>query len=163
MIRWISVGSNIDPGQWIPRAMEELCSRYRVLDASPVLITSPIGRPEQAFFRNAVWTVDTEEPEGTLKGFLRRVEDLCRRVRDPRDSHAPRTLDLDLIGEGYRFFDEDEIRERNFLRYCILYLKPDLSSETLFAGTPSEALWERDGFIEMEIRKILERHRKENR
>ena len=60
---YISVGSNIEPEKNIPKALEKLKKYVRVVATSTFFRTMPIGRPEQGFFLNGVWLIETDKSQ----------------------------------------------------------------------------------------------------
>jgi 2-amino-4-hydroxy-6-hydroxymethyldihydropteridine diphosphokinase len=67
----------------------------RVVAASPVVETDPVGGPEQPGFYNAVLLIDTRVAPLELLAACQQVERDHGRVRSVR--WGPRTLDLDVI------------------------------------------------------------------
>ena len=130
---YISVGSNIDPEMNIPRALEELKRYVHVKATSTFYRTMPIGRPEQQFFLNGVWLIETDKTPQELKfAILRNIEQELGRIRT-QDKYAARTIDLDIALYGDRVIKEDElvipdpdIRERSFIAIPLMELNPSL-------------------------------------
>jgi 2-amino-4-hydroxy-6-hydroxymethyldihydropteridine diphosphokinase len=67
----------------------------RVVAASPVVETDPVGGPEQPDFYNAILLIDTRAAPLELLAACQQVERDHGRVRSVR--WGPRTLDLDVI------------------------------------------------------------------
>lgn len=130
---YIGIGSNVDPMGNIPDAIHQLSSKMMILSTSNFYRTRPLGRPQQPEFRNGVIKVQTDTPPKQLKfEVLREIEERLGRVRTS-DSHATRTIDLDLIIYGDLVTDEDDlhipdpdIRLRPFLAIPLLELAPSL-------------------------------------
>lgn len=101
----LALGSNIRPEFYLPAATAELGRCGRLVGVSRVWQTSPVdgsGRPD---FLNAAVLLETDLSAATLCCEVTRpIEAALGRVRDPGDSHAPRTIDIDLA-----LFDDDEL------------------------------------------------------
>ena len=92
---FISLGSNIDSEQNLPQAVQQLAGYGRVLAASPVYETAPVGNVNQPKFLNAAVLIETELTAADLKDALYSIEETMKRVRTA-DKNAPRVIDLDL-------------------------------------------------------------------
>jgi 2-amino-4-hydroxy-6-hydroxymethyldihydropteridine diphosphokinase len=130
---YISVGSNIEPSENILKALEKL-ERYVFVKATSTFYrTMPIGRPEQQFFLNGVWLIETGKSPRELKfGILRRIEEELGRIRT-QDKYAARTIDLDIALYGDKVINEPglvipdpDIRRRNFIAIPLKELDPSL-------------------------------------
>ncbi|KAA9394130.1 2-amino-4-hydroxy-6-hydroxymethyldihydropteridine diphosphokinase [Kocuria coralli] len=104
----IALGSNLgDRAELLRAALGDLraAEGVEVLDASPVVVTRPVGGPEgQPDFLNAVVKIRT-----TLGPF--EMLQLCQAIEDAHDrTHdiewGPRTVDLDIIDFGGLSMDE---------------------------------------------------------
>ena len=130
---YISVGSNIEPEENIPKALDKLKKYVRVVATSTFYRTRPIGRPEQAFFLNGVWLIETNKAPQELRfRVLRIIEEELGRIRT-EDKYAPRTIDLDIILYGNAVIrgtelviPDPDIRRRNFIAIPLLELNPSL-------------------------------------
>ena len=130
---YISVGSNINPEENILLALEKLKGYVRVISSSTFYRTMPIGRPEQSFFFNGVWLIDSDTAAKELKfGILRRIEKELGRIRT-QDKYAARTIDLDILLYGNEVINEHDliipdpdIRKRSFIAVPLLELDPSL-------------------------------------
>jgi 2-amino-4-hydroxy-6-hydroxymethyldihydropteridine diphosphokinase len=101
MRAYIGLGANLgDPASQVRGAIARLAELRdsRLIAASSLYHTAPIGYLEQPDFVNAVVAVETALPAATLLGELRRIEASYRRER--AFANAPRTLDLDLLLYG---------------------------------------------------------------
>lgn len=97
---FISMGSNIDAETNLPLAVRLLSERVKVIRASRVYETSPIGTTDQPPFLNAAVIVATQLAPWQLKhGVLRTIESRMGRIRRA-DRNAPRTIDLDIAMYG---------------------------------------------------------------
>ena len=93
---FIGVGSNVEAGENVRRALRLLAQEMRVVGVSTVYETEPEGRPEQPRYYNCVVEIETEAPPAELKQSLREIEDRLGRERSD-DRYAPRIIDLDLL------------------------------------------------------------------
>lgn len=99
---FVSLGSNIDPERYLPEAVRRLAASCRLLAASPVYETQPVGSTGQPNFLNAAVLVETEESATRFKSYvLEVIERELGRVRT-EDKYAARTIDLDIS-----LFNED--------------------------------------------------------
>lgn len=99
---FISIGSNVEPQVYIPRALRELRSLMGSLDTSPVYETPPEGPSGEKPFWNLAVRVRTSLSRSQAEQLLREIEDRNGRNRS-QDKFAPRTLDLDLLPRpGYQ-------------------------------------------------------------
>ncbi|MFP4057025.1 MAG: 2-amino-4-hydroxy-6-hydroxymethyldihydropteridine diphosphokinase [Candidatus Brocadiia bacterium] len=130
---YLAVGSNVEPEANIPRALELLGRRVRLVATSTFYRTAPLERPRQPPFANGAWHIRTELGARELKfRLLRRVEARLGRVRTG-DRFAPRPIDLDLALYGEAVIEEPDlrvpdphIRRRAFLAVPLLELAPDI-------------------------------------
>ena len=102
---FLGLGANI-PGPWgapsatIARALEELRqSGVRVVCASRVFSTAPLGPGLQHRYSNAVLEVATALAPAALLRLLKRIERRAGRRLAAR-SRAPRPLDIDILAYG---------------------------------------------------------------
>jgi len=99
---FVSLGSNIEPERNLPEAVRRLAVSCRLLAASPVYETQPVGSTGQPNFLNAAVLVETEHSAAEFKiNILDVIERELGRVRT-EDKYAARTIDLDisLFNEG---------------------------------------------------------------
>lgn len=103
----IALGSNLgDRAAMLQRAREAIARLpgTRVLRASAVEETEPIGPAQQGPFLNQMLLVETTlEPRALLEGLLE-IERAAGRVR--RERWGPRTLDCDIVRFGERTIRE---------------------------------------------------------
>lgn len=133
---FISIGSNIEPAVYIPKAIEALRNHPDISDlcVSSFYISDALGRPNQPKYRNGVARFTTSvEPDALKNGLLRRIEHDCGRVRT-EDRCAPRTLDLDILLYGDRIIRLDSttipdpaIWEHVFVTIPLLEIAPTLT------------------------------------
>ncbi len=98
---FVGLGANLDdPIAQVKTALAELARlpQTRLLAASPLYRTPPMGPPGQADYVNAVAELSTSLAPHALLDELQRLERAHRRVRAER--WGPRTLDLDLLLYG---------------------------------------------------------------
>lgn len=94
---FLSLGSNIEPEASLRACLALLRERCSVLAVSPVYETAPVGYSEQANFLNAAALVETPlSPDAFRAEVIVPIERALRRVRDPHNKNAPRTIDLDI-------------------------------------------------------------------
>jgi 2-amino-4-hydroxy-6-hydroxymethyldihydropteridine diphosphokinase len=122
-IVYISLGSNIDPTMNLNIAMPLLANACRMEKISSAYITPPQGFTEQDDFWNVAVKVTTELMPITLKyEVLDAIERKLKRVRDPNNKNAPRTIDLDISLWNNDVFDYGEkpwhIPDPDILRFA---------------------------------------------
>jgi 2-amino-4-hydroxy-6-hydroxymethyldihydropteridine diphosphokinase len=130
---YIGVGSNIQPEHNLPKALQYLQQRVRVVAVATVYRTAPLGRPEQPPYLNTVWQIRTDIFPRPLKfTVLRRIETQLGRTRT-EDRYHERTIDLDLllygdlvIHEADLVIPDPDIRQRPFLAIPLFELNPNL-------------------------------------
>ncbi|WP_310820739.1 2-amino-4-hydroxy-6-hydroxymethyldihydropteridine diphosphokinase [Stratiformator vulcanicus] len=135
---FVGIGSNIDPEQNLPAAIELLASHGEILAVSRVYETAPVGFTDQADFLNAAVLVATElSPEQFLSDVVGEIETRLGRVRDPENKMGPRTIDLDLalfddlVGEyAGRTLPDGDIFRYAFLAIPLAELDPDYRHPT---------------------------------
>ena len=88
--------------------------------------TAPDGNRNQSFFVNGQWLAETDLSRGELDAVLKKIENICGRIRIPGDRYASRTLDLDIICCDGILTDPDEIWSRDYLMICTAELAPDI-------------------------------------
>lgn len=109
MPAYLGIGSNLgDRAGHIQLALEEIneLDQTRVVTASRVIETAPVGPIEQGAYLNAVASIETGlSPRGLLEA-LQAIERAHGRVRDREERWGPRTLDLDILVYADRMIDE---------------------------------------------------------
>jgi 2-amino-4-hydroxy-6-hydroxymethyldihydropteridine diphosphokinase len=98
---YVGIGANLgDPAAQVRAAIDALAAvrGTRLVSASSLYRTAPVGYADQPDFVNAVAAVDTELAPLELLGELHAIERSAGRERSFRN--APRTLDLDLLLYG---------------------------------------------------------------
>src|SRR5262245_6802895 len=103
---YLALGSNIEPEANLPAAVRELSRYGTILAASRVWETAPVGFREQANFLNAAVLMETSLNAMQIRTeVIPAIEQKLKRVRDPHNVNAPRTIDIDLT-----LFDRDELQ-----------------------------------------------------
>lgn len=132
MKAYIGLGSNLgDREAMIRIALDDLARlpATRVLRASSLYDTQPVGDEEQPNFLNAVAEIDSELTARQLLWNLLLIEKRLGRVRTHR--WGPRTIDLDLLTYGHLVIDEPDLQVphpamamRSFVLVPLLELDP---------------------------------------
>ncbi|MCL7930951.1 2-amino-4-hydroxy-6-hydroxymethyldihydropteridine diphosphokinase [Halomonas llamarensis] len=97
-LAYIGLGSNVDnPAQQVTQALSELdqLPLSRLVDASSLYRSKPVGPQDQPDFVNAVAALETRLSPLALLDQLQALEQHHRRRREHR--WGPRTLDLDVL------------------------------------------------------------------
>ena len=129
----IALGSNLSqPQQQVRAALDELAALpgCRLLQASSLYLSAPVGYTDQPDFVNAVCLLETGlEPQALLSA-LHGIEAKFGRERTFRN--APRTLDLDIIDfNGITLHSErltlphPRAHERSFVMLPLAEIAPD--------------------------------------
>ena len=93
---YLSIGSNIEPERYLPRAVQELDNYGSVQAVSGVWESRAVGSAGPNFLNASVLLL-TEIPAAELKARLvDPIESACGRVRTS-DRNAPRTIDVDVM------------------------------------------------------------------
>lgn len=133
MRAYVGFGANLgDPASTLRSAPAELGRRAgRIVAASPVYRSAPVGVTDQPPFLNAVAALEPALSADRLLDLLLAVEAEHGRVREVR--WGPRTLDLDLLWyEGVRMQSERLVlphpraHEREFVLRPLCDLDPGL-------------------------------------
>jgi 2-amino-4-hydroxy-6-hydroxymethyldihydropteridine diphosphokinase len=132
---WIGLGSNLDtPLQQLHLALEALnqLPGSRLLDASPVYQSRPVGPADQPDFLNMAAKLATDLEPLALLDELLAIENTQGRVRD--QVWGPRLIDLDLLIFGDRTLDErrlkvphPELANRDFVLQPLLDMDPEIT------------------------------------
>ena len=132
---FIALGGNLGPvAARLLTVMAELdeLPRSRLLRASSLYRTAPVGYADQPDFVNAVAMVDTGLSASELMRALLALEIRHGRVRGVRN--GPRTLDLDLLmydeetrDEGFLILPHPRMHERCFVLAPLLEIAPELA------------------------------------
>ena len=96
-IVYLTLGSNIEPEINLVRAVRLLQNYGTVTARSSVYQTAPQGFTDQPDFLNMALQLETTLPIESMKNeVIARIERELKRVRDPNNKNAPRTIDLDI-------------------------------------------------------------------
>ena len=127
---FVSIGSNIDPGQNVRGALNALERHFGPLLRSTVYESEPVGF-EGSNFYNLVVGFDTGEAVAVVKATLAQIENDFGRTRDIGD--GSRTLDLDLLlygnlvrHNGDSDLPRSDIRSYAFVLRPLAELAPDM-------------------------------------
>lgn len=133
---YIGLGSNLQqPSEQVNQALQQLAKipRTRLLTASPLYRSVPLGPADQPDYINAVAALATRLSPLALLDALQAIERQQGRVRES-ERWGPRTLDLDLLLYGDQQIHNDRLTvphpglgERNF----VLYPLYDVAGEDL--------------------------------
>jgi 2-amino-4-hydroxy-6-hydroxymethyldihydropteridine diphosphokinase len=129
---FVGLGSNLGEREAMIRlALDDLARLpgTRLVRASSLYDTEPVGDVEQPNFLNAVAELDTELTARQLLWNLLLVEKRLGRVRTRR--WGPRTIDLDLLLYGHQVIEEadlqvphPELTRRSFVLVPLVELDP---------------------------------------
>lgn len=129
----LSLGSNIAPHKFLPRAVERLRDFLEVTAVSRAWRSVPVGASGPDFLNAAVLVCTQLSPFALKIDVLRRVEAQLGRVRRA-DKFAPRTIDIDIIIYGDLVVDS-ALWSQAYLALPVSELLPGLvdpqSGETL--------------------------------
>ena len=144
-LAFVALGANLaDPAHQIRAALESL-SRLpdsRLLRASSLYRTAPLGVAGQPDFINAVALVETTLAPHELLAALFAIEAEFGRRRDYRN--APRTLDLDLLLYDELVLDGTELQlphPRMHLRAFVLAPLLEIAPACVIPGRGTAAAW----------------------
>lgn len=105
---FVALGSNVgDRLGHLSGACRELGEEVRVLGASSMYETEPVGGPDQDPFLNAVVAVETELGPLPMLDLLQKVE--SEHGRERTVEWGPRTLDLDIVAWDGPDFSDDRL------------------------------------------------------
>ncbi|WP_274584791.1 2-amino-4-hydroxy-6-hydroxymethyldihydropteridine diphosphokinase [Neisseria leonii] len=129
----IALGSNLDePQRQVRAALDEIAAlpQTRILRASSLYVSVPVGYADQPDFINAVCLVETGLTDTALLDALHGIEARFGRERSFRN--APRTLDLDIIdynggirSDDYLTLPHPRAHERSFVMKPLAEIAPD--------------------------------------
>ena len=133
MKAFIGLGSNLGEREAMIRmALDDLARlpETRLVRASSLYDTEPVGEVEQPNFLNAVAQIDTELTPRQLLWNLLLIEKRLGRVRT-QQCWGPRTIDLDLLLYGSVIIDEPDLKvphaeltRRSFVLVPLVELDP---------------------------------------
>ena len=131
---YVGLGANLgEPRQQLRRALLELDAvpRTRVVKASSLYRSEPMGYANQPEFVNAVAQLETSLRAARLLAELQAIE--ARHGRSRSFANAPRTLDLDLLLFGESTVETAKLaiphprmHERAFVLQPLLEIAPEI-------------------------------------
>jgi 2-amino-4-hydroxy-6-hydroxymethyldihydropteridine diphosphokinase len=123
----LALGANLagtwgSPGETLRRARRELsCAGLRIVGASRIYDTTPLGPGRQAPYLNAVLLLRAHMAPGTLLRLVKRIERRAGRRLGGR--WGPRSLDIDILDYGGRRLGWPERRRQ---RGCLILPHPEM-------------------------------------
>jgi 2-amino-4-hydroxy-6-hydroxymethyldihydropteridine diphosphokinase len=142
-VAWIGMGGNIPstagaPEATLVAAVVRLGSLGRIVRASSLYSTEPVGYADQPRFVNAVVAIETSLSARQVLESLLCIERAFGRDRSAGIKDGPRTLDLDLLLMGDEVVHQDDLdlphprlAERVFVLAPLAEIAPDLVIVTL--------------------------------
>ncbi|WP_261815917.1 2-amino-4-hydroxy-6-hydroxymethyldihydropteridine diphosphokinase [Vibrio gallicus] len=132
---YIAVGSNLgDPVSQALLAIKSLADipKTRVIEASSLYSSTPMGPQNQPDYINAVVKIETELSPIELLDCTQQIEQ--QQGRERKDERwGPRTLDLDILLYGTQVIDEPRLtvphygmKTREFVLYPLQEIEPNL-------------------------------------
>ena len=130
---FLSLGSNIAAEKNLPAAVQ-LLREYGVVRAFSGVLESPaLEGADHPDYLNAAVLLETPLSAVSLRHqAINHIERVLGRVRNPRNPHAPRPIDIDImlfnrdiISLGHRHIPDGEILERAFVALALAELDPD--------------------------------------
>jgi 2-amino-4-hydroxy-6-hydroxymethyldihydropteridine diphosphokinase len=141
---FVGIGANVgDPAAQVQAGLASLAAipQTRLVAASSLYRTAPLGYTAQADFVNAAALLETGLGARALLGHLQRIEAAAGRERTFKD--GPRTLDLDLLLYGGETIAEPglavphpRLHERAFALAPVVELDPACVIPRPSAGRP---------------------------
>lgn len=130
---YLGLGANLgDRRQNLQTALKLLSPSVKIVRASSVYDTAPVGNPDQPRFLNLVCQVRTALPPLDL---LRLAKDIEKKMgRTPGERNSPRPIDIDILFYGDLMLDTPELviphprlAERAFVLVPLAEIAPDLA------------------------------------
>lgn len=132
---YVGLGSNLgQPAAQLREAMDRLArlADTRLIAASRLWASPPLGPPGQPDYVNAVAGLLTQKKPRDLLGELQAIEQAMGRSRPPV-RWGPRLIDLDLLAFGNETLDEPGLtvphpglHQRDFVLYPLAEIAPQL-------------------------------------
>jgi 2-amino-4-hydroxy-6-hydroxymethyldihydropteridine diphosphokinase len=110
----IGIGSNIRADLNIQKILELLAHDVEIIQVSQMVQTKPIGIANQPDYTNGAVRIRTNLDQTELTAYLKQLEDLMGRDRNP-EKFGPRNIDLDILIWNNTVIDQDYY-SRDFLR-----------------------------------------------
>jgi 2-amino-4-hydroxy-6-hydroxymethyldihydropteridine diphosphokinase len=93
---YLSLGSNIEPGNYLPKAIQSLREYGQVKDISGVWETQAVGSDGPNFLNACVLFLTNLGAYDLKERAIRRIEAQLGRIRTA-DKNSPRTIDIDIV------------------------------------------------------------------
>lgn len=144
-LAYVALGANLaDPVAQLRAALAELAKlpESRLLKASSLYRTAPVGIHDQPDFINAVAALETSLSAQDFLGALFEIEARFGRRRDFH--HAPRTLDLDLLLFDEQIIDSPQLQlphPRMHLRAFVMAPLLEIAPDCRIPGRGTAAAW----------------------
>jgi 2-amino-4-hydroxy-6-hydroxymethyldihydropteridine diphosphokinase len=100
----LGLGSNINPYENLPRAVDLLCEQVTILAISRAWETPAVGNPAPDFLNAAIQVLTLLPPEELKQRVIRPIETQLGRVRTA-DKNAPRPIDIDILAYDGKILD----------------------------------------------------------
>lgn len=113
----IGIGSNINAEENIPKMLEILKAKVKVLQISSLIKTKPIGIINQPDFTNGAVKVETDLNKTKLNKLLKDIENSIGRDRT-KPKFSSRCIDIDIIVWNGEIVDKDYYT-RDFLQKSV--------------------------------------------
>jgi 2-amino-4-hydroxy-6-hydroxymethyldihydropteridine diphosphokinase len=120
---YLSLGTNLDPENNLVQAVARLSQFGRIVAASTVWQTKPVGLADQPDFLNAVVLLETTLTAQELReGPITQIEEELGRVRTENKNSA-RTIDVLTV--AHRRIPDQEVLERPFVAIPLAEIAQD--------------------------------------
>ena len=154
---YVSVGSNQQARQHVPKALDAISTEFSSVEQSPVYESVAVGFDGDNFI-NLVVGFNTERSLNEIDRILNLIEDSCGRTRG-EERFTSRTMDLDLLIYGDMVCHDDhwdiprqEITQNAFVLRPLAEVAPDYRHPEL--GVSFLQLWQQGDFSDQDLWKI---------
>ncbi|MBN2104677.1 2-amino-4-hydroxy-6-hydroxymethyldihydropteridine diphosphokinase [bacterium] len=120
----IAIGSNIHPEIYVPKALQIISKKHRLISQSQFVLTKPVGYPDQNDFLNGAVQIETRLSRKELNQWLKKVEKQLDR-KPATNKNGPRTIDLDIVVWNGKIVDRD-VYKRSFIKNAVSELDPGI-------------------------------------
>jgi 2-amino-4-hydroxy-6-hydroxymethyldihydropteridine diphosphokinase len=93
---YLSIGSNIEPETYLPKAVQLLRDYGQVMNISSIWESHAVGSDGPNFLNLCVFFLTDLRPVDLKEQIIRPIESKLGRIRYA-DKNAPRTIDLDIV------------------------------------------------------------------